>query len=127
VTVRNPAIALGVATLATLVVVAVLFFALLFQLRQDVQVVSAAIADQPAAESVRDEIRDLNTAVDRLSARVDDMAARFDRLDASIAQIPTEQQNDTRIGTILSEVQELQDLLGGLSFDLGIVCDVIGC
>ena len=124
---RNPAITLGVATLATLVVVAVLFFVLLFQLRQDVQVVSAAIADQPAAESVVDEMRDLQTTVERLTARVDDMAARFDRLDASIAQIPTEQQNDTRIGTILSEVQELQGLLGGLSLDLGIVCDFIGC
>ena len=124
---RNPAITLGVATLATLVVVAVLFFALLFQLRQDVQVVSAAIADQPAAESVVDEMRDLQTTVERLTARVDDMAARFDRLDASIAQIPTEQQNDTRIGTILSKVQELQGLLGGLSLDLGIVCDFIGC
>ena len=124
---RNPAITLGVATLATLVVVAVLFFALLFQLRQDVGVVSAAIADEPAAESVVEEIRDLQTTVDRLTARVDDMAARFDRLDASIAQIPTEQQNDTRIGTILSELQELQGLLGGLSLDLGIVCDVIGC
>ena len=124
---RNPAITLGVATLATLVVVAVLFFALLFQLRQDVGVVSAAIADEPAAESVVEEIRDLQTTVDRLAARVDDMAARFDRLDESIAQIPTEQQNDTRIGTILSELQELQGLLGGLSLDLGIVCDVIGC
>jgi uncharacterized protein YlxW (UPF0749 family) len=125
--VRNPALTLGVATLATLVVVAVLFLVLLFQLRQDVQGVSAAIADEPAAASVVDELRDLQTTVDRLSARVDDMAARFDRLDASIAQIPTEQQNDTRIGTILSEIQELQGLLGGLSFDLGIVCDVLGC
>ena len=124
---RNPAITLGVATLATLVVVAVLFFALLFQLRQDVQGVSAAIAEEPAAASVVDELRELQTTVDRLSARVDDMAARFDRLDASIAQIPTEQQNDTRIGTILSEIQELQGLLGGLSLDLGIVCDVLGC
>ena len=124
---RNPALTLGVATLATLVVVAVLFLVLLFQLRQDVQGVSAAIADEPAAASVVDELRDLQTTVDRLSARVDDMAARFDRLDASIAQIPTEQQNDTRIGTILSEIQELQGLLGGLSFDLGIVCDVLGC
>ena len=124
---RNPAVTLGVATLATLVVVAVLFFALLFQLRQDVQGVSAAIAEEPAAASVVDELRELQTTVDRLSARVDDMAARFDRLDASIAQIPTEQQNDTRIGTILSEIQELQGLLGGLSFDLGIVCDVLGC
>ena len=124
---RNPAVTLGVATLATLVVVAVLFFALLFQLRQDVQGVSAAIAEEPAAASVVDELRELQTTVDRLSARVDDMAARFDRLDASIAQIPTEQQNDTRIGTILSEIQELQGLLGGLSLDLGIVCDVLGC
>ena len=124
---RNPALTLGVATLATLVVVAVLFLVLLFQLRQDVQGVSAAIADEPAAASVVDELRDLQTTVGRLSARVDDMAARFDRLDASIAQIPTEQQNDTRIGTILSEIPELQGLLGGLSFDLGIVCDVLGC
>jgi uncharacterized protein YlxW (UPF0749 family) len=124
---RNPAIALGVATLTTLVVVAVLFLVLLFQLRQDVQVVSAAVADEPAAVSVVEEIRDLQTTVERLTARVDDMAARFDRLDASIARIPTEQQNDTRIGTILSEVQELQGLLGGLSLDLGIVCDVVGC
>ena len=124
---RNPAIALGVATLTTLVVVAVLFFALLFQLREDVQVVSAAIADAPAAESVAEQMSDLQASVERLSARVDEMAARFDRLDASIAQIPTDQQNDTRIGTILSEVQELQGLLGGLSLDLGVVCDVLGC
>ena len=124
---RNPAIALGVATLTTLVVVAVLFFALLFQLREDVQVVSAAIADAPAAESVAEQMSDLQTSVERLTARVDEMAARFDRLDANIAQIPTDQQNDTRIGTILSEVQELQGLLGGLSLDLGVVCDVLGC
>ena len=124
---RNPAIALGVATLTTLVVVAMLFLVLLLQVRQDVSDVSAIIADQPAAESVRDDLQELQTTVDRLTARVDDMAARFDRLDASIAQIPTDQQNDTRIGTILSEVQELQGLLGGLSLDLGIVCDVIGC
>jgi hypothetical protein len=55
------------------------------------------------------------------------MAVRFDRLDASVSQIPTQAQDDTRIGTILSELQALQDLVGGLSLDLGIVCNVIGC
>jgi hypothetical protein len=56
------------------------------------------------------------------------MTARFDRLDASVAQIlNAPQEEDTRIGTILSELEALQNLVGGLSLDLGIVCDLVGC
>lgn len=124
---RQPAIALGVATLATLLIVAVLFFALLLQLRQDVNAVSASIPTEVAADAVLDEVRALEIKLDRLGTRVDDMAARFDRLDASIAEIPTETPNTSQIGTILSEVQALRDALDGLSLDLGIVCDIVGC
>ncbi len=124
---RHPVIALGVATLATLLIVAVLFFALLLQLRQDVSAVSASFPTQVSADAVLDEVRELEAKLDRLGTRVDDMAARFDRLDASIAEIPTETPNTSQIGTILSEVQALRNALDGLSLDLGIVCDIVGC
>jgi outer membrane murein-binding lipoprotein Lpp len=125
--VRNPVIALGTATLATLVIVAVLFFALLLQLRGDVDRLADAFPDRASVGDLQDEVRDLHATLDRLASRLDGMAERFDRLDASIARIPTETQDDTQIGTILSEVQALRNALDGLSLDLGIVCDVLGC
>lgn len=124
---RNPAIALGTATLATLVIVAVLFFALLLQLRGDVDRLADAFPDRASVQNLQEEIRDLDATLDRLASRLDGMAERFDRLDASIARIPTEARDDTQIGNVLSEVQALRDALDGLSLDLGIVCDVLGC
>jgi hypothetical protein len=62
-----------------------------------------------------------------LNDRLDEMAARFDCLDASIAGLPTETVNQSQIDSLLSEVESLQRLLDGLSLDLGIVCDVVGC
>jgi len=125
--VRNPVIALGTATLATLLIVAVLFFALLLQLRGDVDRLADAFPDRASVQNLQEEIRDLDATLDRLASRLDGMAERFDRLDASIARIPTEARDDTQIGNVLSEVQALRDVLDSLSLDLGIVCDVIGC
>jgi seryl-tRNA synthetase len=125
--VRNPVIALGTATLATLLIVAVLFFALLLQLRGDVDRLADAFPDRSSVQNLQEEIRDLDATLDRLASRLDGMAERFDRLDASIARIPTEARDDTQIGNVLSEVQALRDVLDSLSLDLGIVCDVIGC
>ena len=124
---RNPVIALGTATLATLFIVAVLFFALLLQLRGDVDRLAEAFPDRASVQNLQEEIRDLDATLDRLASRLDGMAERFDRLDASIARIPTEAPDDSQIGNVLSEVQALRDLLDGLSLDVGIVCDVIGC
>ena len=124
---RNPVIALGTATLATLLIVAVLFFALLLQLRGDVDRLADAFPDRASVQNLQEEIRDLDATLDRLASRLDGMAERFDRLDASIARIPTEPRTTSQIGNMLSEVQALRDLLDGLSLDLGIVCDVIGC
>ena len=124
---RNPVIALGTATLATLLIVAVLFFALLLQLRGDVDRLADAFPDRASVQSLQEEIRDLDATLDRLAARLDGMAERFDRLDASIARIPTEAPDGSQIGNILSEVQALRDALDGLSLDLGIVCDFVGC
>ncbi len=124
---RNPVIALGTATLATLLIVAVLFFALLLQLRGDVDRLADAFPDRASVQNLQEEIRDLDATLDRLASRLDGMAERFDRLDASIARIPTEPQDGSQIGNILSEVQALRDALDGLSLDLGIVCDVVGC
>lgn len=76
---------------------------------------------------VLNELDDLNVRLSAINAKVDEMSARFDRLDASIADLPTETENRSQIGSILSEVQALQQLLSGLSLDLGIVCDVLGC
>jgi seryl-tRNA synthetase len=125
--VRNPVIALGTATLATLLIVAVLFFALLLQLRGDVDRLADAFPDRASVQNLQEEIRDLDATLDRLASRLDGMAERFDRLDASIARIPTEARDETQIGNVLSEVQALRDVLDSLSLDLGIVCDVIGC
>ena len=124
---RNPVIALGTATLATLLIVAVLFFALLLQLRGDVDRLADAFPDRASVQNLQEEIRDLDATLDRLASRLDGMAERFDRLDASIARIPTEAPDDSQIGNILSEVQALRDVLDGLSFDLGIECDFLGC
>lgn len=119
---RNLPSFLGLANLAGLVLIAALLAIQLPQIQEAVSAVSAS-----SSESVIEEVRDLDRRVAALDARIADMTARFDRLDASVAQIPTQAQEDTRIGTILSELQALQELVGGLSLDLGIVCDVIGC
>jgi hypothetical protein len=76
---------------------------------------------------VIEDIRALDERIGLLNDRLDDMGARFDRLDAGIAELPTDTANDTQIETLLAEIQALQRLLDGLSLDLGIVCDVIGC
>jgi hypothetical protein len=125
--VRNPVIALGTATLATLLIVAVLFFALLLQLRGDVDRLADTFPDRASVQNLQEEIRDLDATLDRLASRLDGMAERFDRLDASIARIPTEAPDGSQIGNVLSEIQALRDVLDGLSLDLGIVCDFIGC
>ena len=124
---RNPLIALGAATFFTVVVVALVLFAQLSGLRSDVDELSGMVGTDTPTEVVLNQLDGLDARLDVLSAKVDEMSARFDRLDASIAQLPTETENQSQIGSILSEVQALQQLLGGLSLDLGIVCDVVGC
>jgi hypothetical protein len=119
---RNLPAFLGLANLAGLVLVALLLATQLPRIQEDARAVAAT-----SSESVLVEVRDLDRRIAALDDKLDDMAVRFDRLDASVSQIPTQAQDDTRIGTILSELQALQDLVGGLSLDLGIVCDVIGC
>lgn len=119
---RNLPAFLGLANLAGLVLVAVLLAIQLPQINE--RVAEASLA---SSETVLNEVRDLDRRVAALDAKIDDMTARFDRLDASLAQLPSAPQEDTRIGTILSELQALQELVGGLTLDLGIVCDVIGC
>lgn len=119
---RNLPAFLGLANLAGLVLVALLLATQLPRIQEDARAVAAT-----SSESVLEEVRDLDRRIAALDDKLDDMATRFDRLDASVSQIPTQAQDDTRIGTILSELQALQDLVGGLSLDLGIVCDVIGC
>lgn len=123
---RNPAIALGATTLFAILVVALVLFAQLSGLRGEVDNLSASV-ESGSTEAVLDQMRDLDARLDALSTRVEEMTARFDRLDASIADLPTETENRSQIGSILSEVQALQELLSSLSLDLGIVCDVIGC
>lgn len=119
---RNLPAFLGLANLAGLVLLAVLLAIQLPQIREGV-----ADASLASSESVLNEVRDLDRRVAALDEKIDDMTARFDRLDASLAQLPTETREDSRIGTILSELQALQELVGGLSLDLGIVCDLVGC
>lgn len=119
---RNLPAFLGLANLAGLVLIAVLLAIQLPQINE-----SVAEAAQASNASVLDEVRALDRRVAGLDSKLDDMTARFDRLDASIAQVPSAPQEDTRIGTILSELQALQELVGGLSLDLGIVCDLVGC
>lgn len=120
---RNLPAFLGLANLAGLVLVAVLLAVQLPQIQKDISTVAASSSD----DSVLVEVRDLDRRVAALDGKIDEMAARFDRLDASLAQIPAGSGEDTRIGTILSELQALQELVGGLTLDLGIVCDVLGC
>ena len=124
---RNPAIALGAATLAAVIFVGLVLLSQVSQVQGDVDSLAASSHGDPAVTEVLDDLRALDTRIDALNGRLDEMAARFDRLDASIAQLPTETESRTQIGAILDEVQALQGLLDGLSLDLGIVCDVLGC
>ena len=124
---RNSAIALGAATLVAVLVVALVLFAQISGLRDEVTGLAASIDGGSSNELVLDDIRGLDTRLDALETKLEAMSARFDRLDVSIAELPTETENRSQIGSILSEVQALQQLLSGLSLDLGIVCDVIGC
>ena len=124
---RNPVLALGAATLFTVLVVALVLFAQISGLRSDVDEIAGMVGTDTPTEVVLEQLDGLDARLDVLSAKVDAIAARFDRLDANIAQLPTETENQSQIGSILSEVQALQQLLGGLSLDLGIVCDVVGC
>jgi prefoldin subunit 5 len=124
---RNPAIALGAATLFAVLLVALVLFAQISGLQGDMDDLSASVAGGTSTEATLEEVRDLDARLSAMSAKVDEMSARFDRLDASIAELPTETENRSQIGSILSEVQALQQLLSGLSLDLGVVCDVIGC
>ena len=124
---RNPAIALGSATLVAVVVVALVLFAQMSGLRSEVGDLAASVDGGSSTEAVLDDIRAVDARLDDLETRLEGMSARFDRLDASIAELPTETENRSQIGSILSEVQALQQLLSGLSLDLGIVCDIIGC
>jgi peptidoglycan hydrolase CwlO-like protein len=124
---RNPAIALGAATLATVIFLGLVVFSQLSQVQGDVDALTASSQGETSVGDVLDDLRDLGSQIDRLNERLDEMAARFDRLDASISEIPTETVNQSQIDSLLSEVQSLQRLLDGLSLDLGIVCDVVGC
>ncbi len=124
---RNPAIALGSVTLVAIVVVALVLFAQISGLRSEVDDLAASVDGGSSTEAVLDDVRAVDARLESLEIRLEAMSARFDRLDASIAELPTETENRSQIGSILSEVQALQQLLSGLSLDLGIVCDVIGC
>lgn len=124
---RNPAIALGSVTLVAIVVVALVLFAQISGLRSEVDDLAASVDGGSSTEAVLDDVRAVDARLESLEIRLEAMSARFDRLDASIAELPTETENCSQIGSILSEVQALQQLLSGLSLDLGIVCDVIGC
>jgi hypothetical protein len=124
---RNPAIALGAATLAAVIFLGLVLVSQLSQVQGDVNALAASSQGDTAVIEVLDDLRALDGRIDALSDRLDEMALRFDRLDASIAELPTDAANDTQIETLLAEIQALQRLLGGVSLDLGIVCDVIGC
>lgn len=124
---RNPAIALGAATLAAVIFLGLVMVSQLSQVQGDVDALAASSQGDTLAIEVRDDLRALDARIDTLTNRLDEMATRFDRLDASIAELPTDAANDTQIETLLAEIQALQRLLDGVSLDLGIVCDVIGC
>ena len=124
---RNPAIALGAATLAAVIFLGLVLVSQLSQVQGDVDALAASSQGDTAVIEVLDDLRALDARIDSLNNRLDEMASRFDRLDASIAELPTDAANDTQIETLLAEIQALQRLLGGVSLDLGIVCDVIGC
>lgn len=120
---RNLPVFLGLANLVGLVLIALVLLIQLPQIQEDVRA-----ASNTSTDAVLEAVRDLDRRVTALDAKIGDMTARFDRLDASVAQIPNApQEEDTRIGTILSELEALQNLVGGLSLDLGIVCDLVGC
>src|SRR5687767_4931511 len=112
---RNPAIAFGAATLFAVLLVALVLFAQISGLQGDMDDLSASVAGGTSTEATLEEVRDLDARLSAISAKVDEMSARFDRLDASIAELPTETENRSQIGSILSEVQALQQLLSGLS------------
>ena len=124
---RNPAVALGAATLTIVIVVGLVLFSQLSQVQGDVDALVASTGDKASISDVLEDIRALDERIGLLNDRLDEMGARFDRLDAEIAELPTDTANDTQIETLLAEIQALQRLLDGLSLDLGIVCDVIGC
>ena len=124
---RNPAIALGAATLAAVIFLGLVLVSQLSQVQGDMDALAASSQGDTLAIEVRDDLRALDARIDTLNNRLDEMAARFDRLDASIAELPTDAANDSQIETLLGEMQALQRLLDGVSLDLGIVCDVIGC
>ena len=124
---RNPAIALGAATLAAVIFLGLVLVSQLSQVQGDMDALAASSQGDTLAIEVRDDLRALDARIDTLNNRLDEMAARFDRLDASIAELPTDAANDSQIETLLGEIQALQRLLDGVSLDLGIVCDVIGC
>lgn len=124
---RNPAIALGAATLAAVIFLGLVMVSQLSQVQGDVDALAASSQGDTLAIEVRDDLRALDARIDTLTNRLDEMATRFDRLDASIAELPTDAANDSQIETLLAEIQALQRLLDGVSLDLGIVCDVIGC
>jgi hypothetical protein len=124
---RNPSVALGAATLTIVIVVGLVLFSQLSQVQGDVDALVASTGDQASISDVLEDIRALDERIGLLNDRLDEMGARFDRLDAGIAELPTDTANDTQIETLLAEIQALQRLLDGLSLDLGIVCDVIGC
>jgi predicted nuclease with TOPRIM domain len=124
---RNPAVALGAATLFSILVVALVLYAQISSLRADVDELSASFDGATANEAVLDEVHDLDGRLDSMRAQLDEISIRFDRLDENIADLPTEVENRSQIETIMGEVRALQDLLSGLSLDVGIVCDVIGC
>jgi peptidoglycan hydrolase CwlO-like protein len=124
---RNPAIALGAATLATVIFLGLVVFSQLSQVQGDIDALASTAGQQAPASDVLDDLRALDARIDSLNDRLDEMAVRFDRLDASISEIPTETVNQTQIDSLVSDVQSLQRLLDGLSLDLGVVCDVVGC
>jgi prefoldin subunit 5 len=124
---RNPAIALGAATLAAVIFLGLVMVSQLSQVQGDVDALAASSQGDTLAIEMRDDLRALDARIDTLNDRLDEMASRFDQLDASIAELPTDTANDTQIETLLAEMQALQRLLDGVSLDLGIVCDVIGC
>ena len=124
---RNLVVALGAATLAAVILFGLILFSQLSQMQGEVDALVASSQGDTAAIEVRDDLRALDARIDTLNDRLDEMAPRFDRLDASIANLPTDSANDTQIETLLAEIEALQRLLDGVSLDLGIVCDVIGC
>jgi DNA-binding FrmR family transcriptional regulator len=124
---RDAAMAVGSATLVAVLVVGLVLFTQISGIRGEVNDLAASVEGGSSTEAILDDIRAVDSRLDSLETRLEAMSARFDRIDASIAELPTETENRSQIGSILAEVQALQQLLSGLSLDLGIVCDVVGC